>query len=187
MEVQPYPYIPGEKGIPFEEIFSNFRNGVKAGSIQAGSGAELRYEIDTKLLFIQDRQYVDRLMGASVEEGVAKFEIQTRRSDLDIIRMNFPWERHPDMYASRFIGVALAFFEQNGEKVEACWGYWKPRGFNHQQFEEQLRVTGDLKTAALSTDSARMFGKYGYVGVGSVVLHPLFNGRIIEARFVKPT
>lgn len=187
MEIRPYPYIPNEIGIPFEDIFQSFAYGVTSGTVQSGSGAELRYDLDTQLLDVQDRLYVDRLMGASVKDGLVKFEIQSRRSRLDVIRKDFPWDPHPDMFAHDFVGLSLDFFERNGIFVEACGGAWKPGSINHRVYEDELRTHNDRVAAAKATWSGRTFANYGFSEIShrDVQHHGLWTGRIITAIFHK--
>lgn len=182
-----YPFTPNEHGIPFSTLFQRVSEGEITGTIQGGSGSELTYEIQPDLIYIQDKVYPDRLMAARFEEGVARFEIQTRESGLDVVGKNIPWEVHPDMYAREFVGVSLAHFARNGLTVNTCKGIWKPGSDNYQQYRQELQLNGNYIRAAKQTKSAKIFAAYGYTEVtkediGSI---PLWNTSIVTVLFHK--
>lgn len=189
MERIKYPFEPGNIGIPFETVFKNYAKGGNKGVIMSGSGIPLNYEVKKDSLYIEDPAFVDRFMYAKVEGGVAQFNLQTKTSPLDIVRREFPWPRHPDMFVKKFIGVALEHFKNNGIEVTICKAVWKPNSDDHTVYTHELAVDGDRVRAVKATQSAQIFASYGYseINLGDIEHSNLFNKYIVHASFHRPT
>jgi len=162
MERINYPFRPGSEGIPFKTVFDNYVHKINDGEIIGGSGANLSYAIERGLLYVEDSVFGDRFMHAYVEDGFAQFNIRTKTSPLDTIRHEFPWPRHPDMFAKKFIGVALEHFKNDGIEIIGCIGVWEPNSDNHAIYTRELAVDGNRLRAAKATASAKMFAAHGF-------------------------
>lgn len=165
-----YPFESGKAGIPFEEIFTAQSNGCNNGFIIGGSGSKLKFEIGTDWLHVVDDVYRDRFLCARRKRAddvqVIGFNLQTRTSDLDRVKGDFPWKRHPDMHAKLFIGVALEHFRKMGVKIDACEGNWNIGSVNHSVYVRQLLVFGKSPSeAARETWSGKVFSSYGFARI----------------------
>ena len=157
-----YPYIEGETGIPFDQIIEPYKTkGKQLGHIRSGSGATLEYTIGSGLITVRDVGYPDRFMSAKVESGIATFNVQTRRSELDKLDDN-PEGAHPDMFAAKFVAFTLQQFHGNNIDVVACQGTWVPGSSNRELFMRSLDEHGDLVRAAKETWSGRLFVSLGF-------------------------
>lgn len=161
MERLVYPYEPGRAGIPFEEIFNFSRNGEKEGIVTGGSGRRLQYRIEDSLISIFDTKFGDRQMYARVEKRKARFGLTTKISQMDYNK-EFPWTKHPDMFAKKFVGFALQYFRDMKIPVDICCGIWAPQSDNYKSYIKELEQSGDQVRAAMNTWSGQVFIGYGY-------------------------
>jgi hypothetical protein len=162
MEKLRYPYEPGKAGIPFEEIFQYSKNGRENGIIVGGSGRKIKFEIKESFLEVCDPEFPDRIMGASVKRhGVATFKLQTKVSELDEY-LEFPWEKHPDMFAKYFVPVALEHFKNMGIEVNICRGIWSRGSDNYATYVDELKRSRDQVKAAKNTWSGKRFAECGF-------------------------
>jgi hypothetical protein len=164
MERIKYPYEPGKFGIPFEKIDQFYKERRKKGKILSGSGRILMCEMDRRSFGICDSKFKERRMSAAVGHGIITFDLRTRDSDLDM-RHNFPWERHPDMFAKIFVGMEIQHFEDKGLKVNTCRGSWGFFSENLRTYRRELKKSGDKVKAAKSTWSGQTFMEYGFTEI----------------------
>lgn len=156
-----YPFVEGERGIPFDGAIDAFREkGKSFGIMKSGSGAELRYTIGSDRLAVRDVRYPDRFMDADVENGIATFNLRTRSSFLDN-HTDSP-AIHSDMFAAKFVSFALQYFEENHVSMDACKGIWWPETINGKMFARALSEHGDSVLSAKETWSGKLFISLGF-------------------------
>lgn len=156
-----YPYIPGEYGIPFSDLIDEFKFKRKRfGFIHGGSGAEMEFKFNGGLISVRDIAHPDRGMLARLAYGVASFNIQTRKLPTD--RWENEPDLHPDMFAAKFVSLALEYFQNEGEEVTACEGLWAKGSVNRETFLKELRIHGDHVMAARATWSGKLFSSLGF-------------------------
>lgn len=159
-----YPYNPGKAGIPFEQIFQNFRNGTHEGVITGGSGRKLAYDVRPDYLYINDPELIGNSMSAKFDSGIASFGLYTKVPDSDR-QSEFPSAKHPDMFAKLFIDVALKHFKEMGNDVRICRAEWLPDSDNFKAYNEALRLGLDPVEAAKGTWSGKAFMEHGFTQV----------------------
>jgi len=160
-----YPYVEDERGIPFDQIIDSYRSrGEHFGDVKGGSGADLIYSIGKDFLIVEDSEFPDRHLWASVIEGTAIFYAQTRSSALDEY-INSPEGVHPDMFASRFIAFSFQYFRENNIEIEACKGVWLPGSSNQDVFMREFEINGDAVKAAKETWSGKLFTSFGFTEI----------------------
>lgn len=189
MERINYPFEPGNIGIHFEEVFKNYTQGKIRGIITSGSGASINYKVAKDELYVEDFAFADRFMHARAEGEVAKFSLQTKTSPLDvIITRGFPWQRHPDMFAKKFVGVALEYFKSNGIEITICKAVWYLNSDNHKAYTQELAIDNDKVRAAKATPSGQIFVSYGYnrINLEDISDSNLFNRHTVRAFFHRP-
>jgi hypothetical protein len=164
MERIKYPYEPGKFGIPFEKIDQFYKEKRKKGKILSGSGRTLVCEIYKNSFGICDSKFQERTMSALVNDGVVTFDLRTKKSDRDM-RQKFPWERHPDMFAKKFVGMALQYFGDKGIEINTCRGSWGSFSDNLRAYNHELKKSGDKVKAAKSTWSGQAFIEYGFTQI----------------------
>lgn len=152
-----YPYQRGRGGIPFSEILKGFSSGEIHGTIQGGSGKDLLYKINPRLVKIEDKgKRAFRLWAEVDQKGQAEFEIFTE----------FPeGHKHPDLYAARFITFSLDFFESQGTEVSVCAADWFENGALYHSFMNAWERTGSRAEAAASLWSGQVFAKNGFTQI----------------------
>jgi len=164
MERIKYPYEPGKFGIPFEKIDQLYKERRKKGKILSGSGRILICKIDKHSFGIYDSKLQERTMSAAVDDGIITFNLQTKNSDRDM-RQEFPWERHPDMFAKKFVGMALQYFGDKRIEIDTCRGSWGFLSENLRAYRRELKKSGDKVKAAKSTWSGQTFMGYGFTQI----------------------
>lgn len=152
-----YPYQEGERGIDFKTAFEEMEEDGKMylGEQRGGSGRPLLVKVTGGLIWVTDRANEDlRLVAKLTPEKEVEFDIRT---------LGFEGSRHPDMYAARFVALALRRFGD----VRAIRSVWPkkiggPESSNYLQYA-QLRAEGlGAKQAALGTWCGRVFSENGF-------------------------
>lgn len=132
IEQNGYPHIPGEYGIDFSQL-----KGV--GLLATDSGKTLRYEVGEGYISLKDTNHE---MTAKLEDGFFSCRLYTKDRDSS--------ERHPDMYASYFLEVALSHFEKRGLEIEEFRDIWTQGTDTYDKFYRILEETGSAVEAAKS-------------------------------------
>ena len=133
IEQKEYPLERGVKGIDFSNITS--------GHFVSESGAELETRKGYGYMSIVDRKKNFEL-SAEVESGILKVRVYTKD--------RITGERHPDMYASKFVDVALSYFENQGVVIDEFRGIWTAGTDTYDKFMDEYKKTGSLTQAAAS-------------------------------------
>lgn len=158
-----YPYFPGSYGIPFGHVFGEIDLGLSRGDILGGSGRELEWNLDNSSGFvcfsIIDERNSHYQLSAVVSErpGQARFILFTKTKGSG---------RHPDMYAKKFIGVALNLFDDLGIEITHCLGDWyrgQTRIFD--EFTDAFNSSQSKSLSAKETWAGRAFGEYGFTEI----------------------
>lgn len=166
MEKLKYPFEAGKAGIPLEKIFNDHKEGRGEGVVEGGSGSTIKYSLGSQFLCISDLAYPDRFMAAGIMGETIAFNFKTTISNLDLMKINYPWAKHPDMFAGKFIETAFWYFEGLNNKINACKDRWIPNSINNDINIEQLAVSGNHVEAAKSTWSGKIYGNYGFTKIG---------------------
>lgn len=167
-----YPYLPSG-GINFQEIIAKVTDGQTNGEIIGGSGRRLSYNFqigngDPQIL-VEDiaKPYFRLVAAVKKDTSVASFVLYTKEPPFDI-RPGLGQIPHPDLFAGRFVGYSLWFFQQIGIDTGVCQGRWveSDKSDNYWQFIEGLAKSGSKSNAAKSTWSGQTFARYGFTVVG---------------------
>lgn len=164
-----YPFIPGERGIPFQQLIERVAKREYTGRFTAGSGRTLRYLINDKNIEIKDVLNTKYYMDATASiDGSVSFLIRTRlftqkrRTEGRLTEE----DRHKDMDAKKFIGFALDYFTSKGINITTCRGVWQiGNSDNFDTFMEEYQKHHDKVRAAKSTWSGKTFGFYGFTHI----------------------
>lgn len=189
-ELVSYPYIPGERGIQMSQLFGRLHNGEAQGTLQTGSGRELRFFGNSFLFNIRDNNVPSNYFMSAVCEGrIISFNLRTVIDLLDSTGVKIRL-RHPDMYAGKFVGSALDYFESCGNNISVCKSVWLPPGSdNYDIFMKAFQKTGDKLQAAKATIDAGILAKYGFHNIDEegILMEPLseINGFKIKASFAR--
>ncbi len=164
-ETAKYPYQPGEKGVPFEELLERVGNGESKGAFVGGSGRALDYSITEDSIKITDEHDLQYEMEATCRDGVAEFTLFTNVVPPDAGNSEAR-VRHPDMFAAKFVSFALQYFKSKDMDVKACKDLWyPPDSDNLDTFKEIYGKTHDKVQAAKATWSAKVFAQNGYTEI----------------------
>ncbi len=198
-----YPYNPGRGGINFDLLFKQAETEGNSGKFKAASGRDLSYTIKPYNIEVQDPPYI---LDAFVFSGIASFNLRTKILPIHDQEYNGV-TRHPDMFAGKFVRLALDFFNSQDQQVGACESRWLPDSDNFAMFVDEFAKTGDLVKSAHVTWSGQNFALNGYsqlledniwVANGlnygmygpedtSKLLLSKYNDLFISALFTKPT
>lgn len=132
IEQQGYPHIPGERGIDFSQL-------KRSGQIVTDSGSLLEYEHDDGFISLRDKTHE---MTAKLDDGIFSCRLFTKDRKSG--------ERHPDLYASYFLEVALSHFEKKGFEIEEFRDIWTKGTDTYDRFYKVLDETGSVVDAAVS-------------------------------------
>lgn len=118
-----YPYVENSHGIPFFQM----KEGEELVLI-SGSGTVLSYNATLSELFVcaTDNGSQTELY-AGVDKGLLKFSLYPRKTIHEISGY------HPDMFATKFIDVALRYFEDRQVSIGGCFADWYG-GTNHTEY-----------------------------------------------------
>lgn len=162
LEAIDYPFVPGEKGIQMNHLFERLHNGEERGVLLTGSGRELDFIGNSFFLKISDTSipcyfHMWAILG---RERFITFGLQTIRE----VNGNGQkiTAKHPDMFAGKFIGIALSYFKGRGMDIWGCRGVWTPNSDNYEFFMHEYQRSADKVLAAKATWSAKRFAEYGY-------------------------
>lgn len=176
-----YPYEEGQFGIPFVEIFSRINNGKNGDEIVGGSGRRLCYRLSRgrRLLNFQvfdlDDLYYALESTLDMSDSVIGFSLNTKIKPSDI-QFGIGQTRHPDLFARKFIGVALEFFENLGYRINCCKAYWvneemEEYADNYHSFMNAFRRTGNKAESARLTWTGRALAEYGFTAITDDDVH----------------
>lgn len=156
-----YPYVYNVSGIPLLDFMAK-KGGVF--SVSGGSGRELNCTFDERSIGIEDTSDPRFHLSADVDVlGSLHLDLYPRR---------FPrGERHPDLYAAKFIEDALRYFKRKGVVIHSFIASWERGGTNFEEFmSAHDRQQGDEKGAAAQTWSARTMAKYGFTNIENIIV-----------------
>ncbi|OGH16456.1 MAG: hypothetical protein A3C30_04675 [Candidatus Levybacteria bacterium RIFCSPHIGHO2_02_FULL_40_18] len=180
VEMVTYPFVAGEKGIPFAQLLELSLGGKKSGEFTAESGRRMEYLFDDSSISITDHGDETFVMGAAVDEGVAEFVLITRRLN--------DRQRHPDMFAAEFVGFALMYLEEMRKHVTSIVDIWEQPSDNYKQFFQTYNISHDIVGAARSTWPGRTYARFGFVNIEEAdVILPQDPMGPVWATFSKPT
>lgn len=170
-----YPFFKGKYGIPFKDLLANTR-----GIVRGGSGRFLRYGIKDSSIDIEDEEFSGYGLFAEVNRNIFKASVFTRRY--------MTGERHPDLFARKFLIFAYEYFIANGYDINRIATYWtasvdKFTSINFDQYSEAFAKGFSSEDAARSTWSGRLAGEIGFTEVEQITIDKA-NG--IEAIFKRP-
>ncbi len=139
--------------INFGEIFRH-PSPIVVGS--SGNLLDFRFKTVSEI-YIQGR-FLDMpfWMGAELENGYLKFNFQTKWQINEKEKI-----RHPDMFAGKFVAVALTYFEQDG-LVKGFSDVWEEGRDIYIQFQDLRRIGLSKKQAALKTLPGKIYSKLGF-------------------------
>ena len=156
-----YPYIYNVSGVPLFDFMAK-KGGVF--SVCGGSGRELNCTFDERSISIEDASDPRFHLSAVVDVlGSLHLDLYPRR---------FPQgERHPDLYAAKFIENALRYFKRKGVVIHDFIASWERGGTNFEEFMgAHERQQGDEKGAAAQTWSARTMAKHGFTNIENIIV-----------------
>lgn len=182
-----YPYVPGKGGIDFPALLSPLKGNVDsvARDIKGGSGAELTLLADSFRLIVEEKvdpnakaTYGNRLSAITPpnhEPGTLCFSLRSKKvigaiEGEEYYPIYSGDQKHPDFHAKKFIGVALAYFEARGVKINSILGSWSKGGDNYDQYIAALSgvIEPSLSqkvAAAKETWSGKAFMAYDFTNV----------------------
>ncbi len=141
LEQAGYPNIPGEYGIDFSKFkFGTFE-------LTTASGAKLTGESQDGYLSVRDDTHE---MTAEVKGyGTLEFRLFTKDLIDDPEKGKVRADtKHPDMYASYFMEVALRNFEKQGIEINEIRDMWYAGTDTYQKYNDVLKETGSRVEAA---------------------------------------
>ncbi|MBI2031579.1 MAG: hypothetical protein HYT08_03090 [Candidatus Levybacteria bacterium] len=155
-----YPYVKGKYGIPFKDLPVNIRSITKGGS-----GSLLHYDIRRDSIEIEDEEFSGYHVSAKVVEDTFIAAVHTRRY--------ITGERHPDLFARRFLIFAYEYFLSNGYEINTYSSYWIPSldkfaSTNYSQYSRMLKKGIDPEDAAKATWTGRLAGEFGFTEIESM-------------------
>lgn len=169
-----YPYIPGDRGVPLFDFMTT-----QGGefTVTGGSGRELNCTFGDRLMKVEDATYPRFHLSAVVDV------LGTLNLDL-YPRLYHKGERHPDLYAAKFIAMALAYFERKRMAINGFFASWEKGGTNYEEFMQAHKKEGRNKIeAAAQTWSARTMARHGFTVVERVAISE--DGEKVVALFSK--
>lgn len=188
-EFNGYPYQPGERGIPFDELLARVEDGKWKGIFTSGSGRTLHYIITSRTISIQeDDQY---WLNAFADEGNVTFDLLTNRKRITPSGEERR-EPHPDMYAKEFIRFSLKHYEDCGIYIQGIQSIWEHPSNNYSdnytKFMKEYALHHDKVNAAKVTWSGRTFASFGFSQLREVdvVMGDYLGKPYVSAYFSKP-
>lgn len=172
-----YPYIEGLYGIPFGQLLVGSEVIVKSGS-----GRRLSCEMGRSRIHVLDEDEQMLGLSASVTSGVIKLNLQTRLNN------GSQQGVHPDLFAAKFVGMALVNFRHHGVNVVSLIGKWHPGSVNYRAFQKTKVVTGDALLAAKSTWTGKIAALHGFTELNAedLLVDEELGGRYVRAIFRRP-
>lgn len=148
-----YPYESASHGIDFTSMPDDDFLYIFEG----GSGAVLSASIAPSMLMLNDEERGGSLVAiADPANRAFNLALSTRLKD---------GSRHPDLFAAKFIGVALHHFARNGFRPDCLEAEWTPGGDNYNTFKDGMQTHRDKRDAVLATWTARIIAQYGFTRV----------------------
>lgn len=170
--ISSYPYEAGRCGIPFDEVFSNISSGMNTGEIYGGSRRILSYGLSQGNILLtldihdlKDPYYA--MVGVlDTQQKILGFALNTKVKSQDL-QFGLGRTRHPDMFANKFIGIALSYFDSIGYAIHCCRAYWineekTSDAVNYYSFMRAFKRTGNKIEAARQTWTGRVLAEYGF-------------------------
>jgi len=165
-----YPYVPGESGIPLDDLEISFE-----GDVCGGSGKQLFCLIDSDTIVIFDKAAFKLTLSANVISEILFVGVRSRDKETG--------ERHPDLFAKKFIGWAVAYFENQGHLINRFMGNWtrgegKYSSTNFDAYQAGRKSGMNPAEAAMSTWTGKTVAELGFTevvglkeGIDYVTLH----------------
>lgn len=151
VEQEEYPYVKGSHGIPFSVLKETGGKEV----IISGSGKILLCTASSDLLEVSDFDDKNLYLQAHLStDGLLTMALRTHSA------VN-PEEKHPDMFASRFIELIFRYFANRGREIECFLAQWGTNSDNYSQFMDVFQRSNDKVLAAKSTWSGEIIAKHG--------------------------
>jgi len=182
-----YPYVPGKGGIDFSSLLAPIEkaeDSIVGKEIKGASGGELILYANSLQLLVGEKEGLwkktskSNWLGASILGSYGEATLCFGLKSKKVIGMaegaEYPIyssdSRHPDLYAKKFIGVALAYFDARGIKIDSIMGRWEKGGDNYNQYRAALAGIKDPNSsqkvaAAKETWSGKTFMAYGFTDV----------------------
>lgn len=161
-----YPYVSERYGIPFMTIFEEAQKGEIIDLFTSGSGRVLQYDIQPNSITVEDVLDGYFCMMATLSHGVIEFNLHTRR-----IGKPESWlvdNKHPDMDAVKFVGIALEYFKRTNKRIKYIKGTWDKNdntigdSINVHQYNEARKSGLSHDQALRQTWSAKTYASYGF-------------------------
>lgn len=147
-----YPYIPGKRGFPLEEMAIPGNS----GACKTASGREIEYEFKPDFVKVADPDG-DRRLVAQVIGGRLLLGLYTITDGILFSK------RHPDFFAGDFTRFVIHdYFPDNGTEIDDFLGHWRLGSDNYYQFVQAQRKGADAATAARSTWSGKIMQENGF-------------------------
>lgn len=178
-----YPFVPEVGGIDIREILDGYTG---ARIVRGGSGRELVCQIETNLISVKDRRNSWFVLEAAVERGIASFEVYSKPYVYGSEGREFIDNRHPDLYAGRFVDLAFCHFAQYGVRIDMCRGNWHFGSDNFNVFFDARCQGLSFAESAKRTWSGRKFIEHGFTQITDEEVFISFQNEIwykIEAYF----
>ena len=148
-----YPYVEGSHGIPFFAMEEG-----ESLEIIGGSGQVLSYYALPDTLYVFDPQEVLRnSLLAIASNGKLLLTLFPSPDGLH------DTPRHPDLYAKRFIDVALAHFKKHGIKIDKHVSDWPSWTENYRQYERLIAQGADDEYAVNHTWIGKTLKERGFL------------------------
>ncbi len=162
-----YPKVGA--GIDFAPILTSVPNSplIDTRRILSASGRPLDIRIGQNYLNVRDADKAnDRYaLEAFVDRhGKLRFSLFTRIKPKPC---GIQAPVHPDFFAGKFVGVALAHLTRFRD-IDAIVSEWGKRSIGYQAFMSSFEETGDKIQAAQATWSWRTFSRHGFSNVNDV-------------------
>ncbi|MEK7141040.1 MAG: hypothetical protein AAB800_00670 [Patescibacteria group bacterium] len=124
-------------------------------------------------------------------DGIVSYTLYTKIRPFDF-QFGLGLSRHPDLFANKFIGVTLDYFDSLQFDVNACQTSWydedlKENADNYHRFMTNYLRSRNKADAARQTWSGYALAEYGFTAITdddvSIIADP--TGNEVYARFHK--
>ncbi len=140
VEQSGYPYVEGRYGVQFHAMQEG-----EAINILGGSGRILKYNLFPEEIRVYDPDIDSPTeLFANVSDGMIRFSLFPRLTTSE----ESPY--HPDLFASKFMDVAINYFRDVGIQITGCIADWY-LGTNQQQYWRMREEGYDREHSANST------------------------------------
>lgn len=196
LDISPSAKTSVRGGIPWPEILRRLEEGNIDDEIKGNSGLALRYRISRfelsgvpyQQIFIEDAENIKFHLGATVDLSSMglKYQLRTRGFQSD------PQQRHPDMYARKFIGDALRIYQERWGIIPTHFtGEWEyGLSDNLETFYNNFKKTHDPVEAAKKTwTGIVMMEDHGFTDIttADIKIEPYkILGKSMDPTIVRP-